>query len=293
MANTLTINTATACVAFGDPNAIQLRVYFQDSEGYVRESLWNKGWSGGTVNNRLFRAKTNTPLSAINWSSTPNMRIYYVDNGNTLQEHCWDGKGWYTGALGGKNITVDWRSKIASTTWSTTPSIRVYYQAPGNQAIKEVCWDGNGWTTGATLPNAQLGSSLSAIQFQKNGVHLRVYYQTRDNKVREHCWDGSWTTGAMTVDAPAGTAIGATTWGSDPQIRVYVEQLTGGHVVEMAYSGGWSGPKVLTNCLADTNLSVCCWGSIQIRFYFQRVVNQVQEFCWNGGWVNGATIPTS
>jgi len=289
MANTLTINTATACVAFGN---VHLRVYFQDSEGYVRESQWDGSWTGGAVSNRLFKAKANTPLSAITWGSTPSIRVYYVDNNNTLQEHCWDGKGWYIGALGGRSITVDWRSRIASTTWSTTPSIRVYYQAPGNEAIREVCWDGNGWTTGSTLPNAQLGSSLSAIQFQKSGTHLRVYYQTRDNRVHEHCWDGSWTAGATLGEFPAGTAIGAIAWGSDPQLRVYLEKLSGGTVVEMAYSGGWSGPKDLTGSIADTNLSVCSWGSIQIRFYFQRVVNEIQEFAYNGGWANGATIPT-
>jgi len=290
MANPLTINTATACVAFGN---VHLRVYFQDDEGYVRESQWDGSWTGGSVGNRLFRAKPNTPLSAITWGSTPSIRVYYVDVNGNLAEHCWDGSGWYIGALGGSNIKLDYRSKIGACTWSTTPSIRVYYQTPGNEAIHEVCWDGHGWTPGATLPNAQLGSGISAIAFSKSGIHLRVYYQTRDNTVREHCWDGSWTTGQMTVQAPAGTAIGATTWASDPQIRVYIEQQTGGHVVEMAYSGGWSGPKVLTNCLADTNLSVCSWGNIQIRFYFQRLVNQVQEFCWNGGWVNGATIPTN
>jgi len=99
--------------------------------------------------------------------------------------------------------------------------------------------------------------------------------------------------GATLGEFPAGTAIGAIAWGSDPQLRVYLEKLGGGHIVEMAYSGGWSGPKDLVGSIADTTLSVCCWGNIQIRFYFQRVVNQIQEFCWNGGWVNGATIPTS
>lgn len=238
-----------------------------------------------------------------------------MDTNNILQEHCWDGKGWYTGALGGKNIKVDYRSKIGACTWSTTPSIRVYYQEPGNEAIKEVCWDGNGWTTGATLPNAQLGSSLAAIQFQKSGTHLRVYYQDRANTVREHCWDGSWTAGMHMLypasvtshyanhllvhvigttlgEYPAGTAICGIAWGSDPQVRIYLEKKSGGTVVEMAYSGGWSGPKDITGCIADSTLSVCCWGNIQIRFNYQKDPNQIHEYCWNKGWVSGATIPT-
>lgn len=286
--NSLTINTATACIAFGN---VHLRVYFQDNEGWVRESLWDGSWTGGTVNNRLFQAKPNTPLSAITWGSQPHIRVYYVDNNNVLQEHCWDGS-WTRGALGSKNIKVDYRSRIAACTWSDTPSIRVYHQEPGNQAIQEQCWDGNGWNRGATLPKAMLGSGLAAIAF--NGAHLRVYYQSRDNMVREHCWDSSWVAGHNLGQAPAGTAIAAITWSSAPQLRVYYEQSSGnGGIVEMAYSGGWSGPKTLTSSIADTSLSVCCWGNIQIRFYYQRVVNQIQEFCWSDGWVNGATIPTN
>ncbi|KAF8427766.1 lectin [Tirmania nivea] len=288
--NSLTPGTATACVAFGN---VHIRVYFQDNEGYVRESQWDGSWTGGTTRNRLFQAKSNTPLAAITWGSTPSIRIYYVQINGILAEHCWDGNHWYTGALGDQNIKLDHRSKIGACTWSSTPSIRVYYQTPNDEAINEVCWDGNGWTEGATLPNAQLGSGLAAIQFQKSGTHLRVYYQDRNNTVREHCWDGSWTTGATLVQAPSGTAIGAIAWGSDPQIRVYYEQSSGGGIAEMAYSGGWSGPKAITGSIADTSLSVCCWDSIQIRFYYQRVVNEIQEFCWNNGWFIGATIPTN
>ena len=98
--------------------------------------------------------------------------------------------------------------------------------------------------------------------------------------------------GANLGEFPAGTTIGAIAWGSDPQLRVYLEKLGGGYIVEMAYSGGWSGPKDLVGSIADTTLSVCCWGNIQIRFYFQRIVNEIQEFCWVGEWVQGATIPT-
>ena len=118
-----------------------------------------------------------------------------MDNSSILQEHCLDGSGWYTGGLGSRNIKVDHRSKIAACTWGATPSIRVYYQLPNDLAIHEVCWDGTIWTGGATLSNAQFGSSLAAVQFQQGGTHLRVYYQARDNTILEHCWDGSWLAG--------------------------------------------------------------------------------------------------
>ena len=69
--SSLTLNTATTCVASGD---FQLRVYFQDSEDYVREACGG-AWTGGTINDRLFRAKPNTPLAAIAWGSMPHVRI--------------------------------------------------------------------------------------------------------------------------------------------------------------------------------------------------------------------------
>jgi len=77
MANPLTINTATACVAFGN---VHLRVYFQDNEGYVRESQWDGSWTGGTTNNRMFKARPNTPITAITWGNTPSVSDFNREN---------------------------------------------------------------------------------------------------------------------------------------------------------------------------------------------------------------------
>lgn len=293
--SSLTINTAIACLAIGD---VHLRVYFQDSEDYIRESQGGF-WTGGTINNRLFQAKPNTPLAAISWGCEPRIRIYYVDNKNILQEHSWDGSSWYTGSLGRSNIKVDHRSKLAACTWSATPCVRLYCQLPGSLAINEVCWDGNGWKMGTTLPNAQLGSSFAAVQFQKMGTQLRVYYQTRDNTIHEHCWDGSWLAGHTFGKGPAGTAIGAIAWSGGLQIRVCYEQPNGnGGIIQQDYKpiDGWNRyePMTITSTLPNTCLSLCCWGDIQIRYYYQRVSNEIQEFCWNpdSGLFIGAKIPT-
>lgn len=283
MVSALTVNSSTACVAWDN---VHLRVYFQDNEGYVRESQWDGSWTGGKEGNRLFRAKPNSPLMAICWGSV-HIRVYYIDNNNILQEHCWDGH-WYNGALGSRQIKVDYRSKIAACSWTETPHIRVYYQAPYDGKVREECWDGNGWTTGATLMPAALGSGLAAVAF--GSVHLRVYYQDQNRIVKEHCWDGGWQPGATLGEAITGTGISAITWSNDPQLRVYYEKEG---IVEMAYSHGWSGPQQLTNALTGTSLSCCCWGNIHIRFYYQQEPSQVQEFCWDGRWAKGSVIPTS
>ncbi|KAF8453960.1 fungal fucose-specific lectin-domain-containing protein [Terfezia claveryi] len=236
--SSLTINTAIACLAIGD---VQRRVYFQDSEDYIRES--HGSWTGGTINNRLFHAKPNT-LAAISWGSEPRIRIYYVDNKNILQEHSWDGSSWYTGALGRSNIRVDYRSKLAACTWSAI-------------------------TCGTTLPNAQLGSSLAAIQFQKM---VRIFYRTRDNTIHEHCWDGSWLAGHTLGNG--GTAIGAIAWSYD-QIRVCYEQPNGnGGIIQQDYQprDGWNrhAPITITSTLPNTFATTT-----------NAVSNEIQEFGWN------------
>jgi len=291
MPSALSQNSSTAAVAFG---SVHLRVYFQDNEGYVRESQWDGSWTGGSEKNRLFRAKQNTPLAAITWGSTPHIRVYYVDNNNILQEHCWDGQ-WANGSLGSKNIKVDYRSKIAACSWSATPQIRIYYQAPYDENIREGGWDGKKWEAETTLVKAPLGTGLAVIAF--GNVHLRVYYQDQIRKVREHAWDGKWASGATLGEATAGTAITATTWASGPEIRVYCEFSSGNGtgICEMGYGAGrgWSGPgQPLTTPLTGTSMSICSWGNIQIRFYYQKEASQVQEYAWSGKWAQGAVIPT-
>lgn len=44
------------------------RVYFQDCDGYMRESRQKDGkWSGGTFKDTLFRAKLESPFTVTTW----------------------------------------------------------------------------------------------------------------------------------------------------------------------------------------------------------------------------------
>ena len=59
----LTGNSSIASVAIDSNHHI--RVYFQDSEGYLRQSECRDGtWTGGTRINTEFHAKPNTTLAA-------------------------------------------------------------------------------------------------------------------------------------------------------------------------------------------------------------------------------------
>lgn len=66
-----------------------------------------------------------------------------------------------------------------------------------SDAIQEYCV-GDPWTKGATLPVADQGSNLAAVSWtQKGKVHLRLYYQTSDLSVQEHCYDNGWSKGKL------------------------------------------------------------------------------------------------
>lgn len=64
-----------------------------------------------------------------------------------------------------------------------------------SNAIQEYCV-GDPWKKGATLPVADVGSNLAAVSWtQKGKPHLRIYYQTEDLSVQEHCYDNGWSKG--------------------------------------------------------------------------------------------------
>jgi hypothetical protein len=85
----------------------------------------------------------------------------------------------------------------ASVSWfdsSDQLHIRVY--STDGYTITERCADGQGWTTGFSMP----GSAVSAICWNaSDGAHVRVY-ATMDDTTTEWCFDPgtSWTKGQYT-----------------------------------------------------------------------------------------------
>ncbi|KAF8457854.1 fucose-specific lectin [Kalaharituber pfeilii] len=283
----LTERTATAVIAFSNGHR---RLYFQDNDGWVRELHWKGNWTGGDPGSRLFKAKRNTPLAAVTCRSSPTIRVYYIDENDVLQEHCWDTSHWICGPLGNSDIKVSPSSKLGACTLSGNP--RLYYQQAGSTTLREYCWDSKGWSQGTTfrVDDAIEGSSIAAVA-PRGEAGIRVYYQSSDWWICEYCWDGKWVRGHVLAQAPIGSAIGAVTWSSDPQIRVYFQAFRGG-IVENSFSRGWNTPRVITDAFPDTNLSICGWGSIHIRIYYQKNPRTVQEYCWDAEWTSGATVLT-
>ncbi|KAL0632000.1 hypothetical protein Q9L58_009126 [Maublancomyces gigas] len=276
-------HTNIASICWGN---VHLRNYWQATDGTIRETQWDGSWTGGASRNVITAAKLTTPLAAIQWGDASQIRVYYLDNDNIIQEYCYS-SGWTLGSLGQSKIKADPNSKLAAIVWGG-PNIRLYYQKPNDPAIQELCWGPSGWSAGSTLPAACNGSSLAAIYWDN---HIRVYYQTLDLQLREHCWDGKWAVGGFNYTAPFGTPLAAITWTNQPQIRVYWANNSN-QLVEGAWSGKWNNPTVLTDIIPNSSLSAICWDNIKIRVYFQSVGYIVQEWAWGNGWAKGATIPT-
>ncbi|KAK0490451.1 hypothetical protein IW261DRAFT_13667 [Armillaria novae-zelandiae] len=55
---------------------------------------------------------------------------------------------------------------------------------------EELCNDGY-WLRGATLSDILRGSSITAVAYSWNGLQLRVYHQTDDLSIKEHCLNDS------------------------------------------------------------------------------------------------------
>lgn len=52
------------------------------------------------------------------------------------------------------------------------------------------------------MPVAMPGCSLAVSNWWDQGIHLRVYYQSPDLALREHCYDDHWQVGEYYETVP-------------------------------------------------------------------------------------------
>nr|UWK20060.1 fucose-specific lectin [Trichoderma albolutescens] len=75
-------------------SGVQLRLYWQDSQGQMTGYKWSGSWSPtGSIN----PVPVGTHMSAINWNSGGNIRVYYQSFNGSISEECNDGDSWYNG----------------------------------------------------------------------------------------------------------------------------------------------------------------------------------------------------
>ncbi|KFY89265.1 hypothetical protein V498_06476 [Pseudogymnoascus sp. VKM F-4517 (FW-2822)] len=276
-ASDIILNTAIAAVNNND----HLRIYTQDTNGGVRESLYEGKWQNGNSSNTI-------------------IRVYTLSTDNVLTETAYSAnRGWYTGDLGAKKFVVAPYSKIAATFLATgSLQLRVYAQLPDN-TIQEYGYDSasSGWEKQTNLGSAVAGSSIATTSFNISSLSIRTYIQTPSLSLAEHAYDSSkgWYTGAFSISsAPPRAAIAATSFSlaSTIALRVY-HAAADNTLIERAYDGdGWYAGAFVQRSIPGTQAAVIAWTSegTQLRVYFQNgtQVTGVSEWVWSNGWVKGA-----
>ncbi|KAK0438157.1 fungal fucose-specific lectin-domain-containing protein [Desarmillaria tabescens] len=260
-------------------------------------------WGGGPSKDPLFNAVLFTPLAAINFNDGKEIRVYYLDEQYVLQEYCYsaDQGKWFPGELGNMKIQAATNTSIAAMQYGDDRGgvyIRVYCQELGSGAIKEFCNNGY-WFRGATLPVALSGSSLAAVVYSWNGLQLRVYYQTDDLSIKEHCINdksGEWFPGKLDFGKAPGcvpiSAIGYGTSNGGAELHVYWRNLDN-EIVGTKNTGSW-GPvnTVVGGLKPGTQFAAAQWSNGKnLRLYYQTADDSVLEMVNDSGfWVGGATV---
>ncbi|KAI0334364.1 fucose-specific lectin [Cubamyces sp. BRFM 1775] len=132
----------------------------------------------------------------------------------------------------------------------------------------------------------------------------RVYYQDSLSELLENAHiDGQWeeaVNSPSVTDAAPFTPLAAITWDDGNQIRVYY--LNADYVLQerCCVDGEWtSGALNCLNIAAAPNTSIAAFqyeddDGVHIRIYLQEAGSpEIQEYCSDGSWVRGATLPTA
>lgn len=158
-----------------------------------------------------------SPLACYSFSSSTgaSVRVCYQDKSGNIKQTCYDHPDyWYPspkGIIGRANLN----NGIAITGWDDGNEERVYYVGE-DDTIVERCWSSRKtrWNDGELTGRftAAHYSNLAVMCFELAGIwRIRVYYQAKDNTIRECCkdGDGAWFAGYTFPAAIVGTSIAA------------------------------------------------------------------------------------
>ncbi|KAH6617482.1 hypothetical protein F5144DRAFT_551927 [Chaetomium tenue] len=221
-----------AAVSFADGNGDHFRVYYQDAEGYIRETFYDShnGWAQRD-DDFVGKGKLNTGIAAITWDEGTEIRVYYLSEDSHLVERCYSGGAageWFDGALTQAQFQAAPYSQVAAVPFSLDNSdIRVYYQDSENNVVEAVLDPGSEtWGAGVLdLPTAIPGTSISAVSsVNRPDQRVWVYYQLANTQPVEYVLQPhhGWVVGGY---EPSGTfapgaSISAVHWG-DYNINVF------------------------------------------------------------------------
>jgi len=296
---------ATSWVKPEDGTA-HLRVYTQDIKGGIRETRWDKSWSGGSSKDVIATAKPYSPLAVLSYNNGTSIRVYYLTVENAIQEIAQDNGGeWFSGDLSSYNFKASPVSRLAviGNTWNNN-YFSIYYQRP-DEALGEIKQDDNGWSeTGKIGDKPLLGTGLAAVSFDtKSETGIRVYYQLPDRNLAEAGVDkgGKWVSQLslpkINEAAPASNLAAFAHGVDNPFLQLYFLGPTNTPTEWGFYSGAWHGPNHPGHTTTSPGSGIAVipvWDVDNLRLYYQDPNNAIQELVWKKGdsdWQKGALIP--
>ncbi|KAK6529372.1 hypothetical protein TWF281_008548 [Arthrobotrys megalospora] len=284
----------TSYAAYIAPTGAWNLVYFQASDGSIKQARWYGEWVITTII-AAGKAVAHTPLSALLWGPQDTVRVYYLSPQYELQEWCWDTKGGtdnkYDGALNAAKVKVAPYSKLGAISFGGS-NLRVYYQGPNNSIEEYTFGGGQGWKKGATLPGDALpGTYLAYVNrnpWDASPPSIRGYFQTVTGALAEHVWetDQGWSLGNFSISsAPFLTPIAATCSPQQdfPKIHVYWLSVDN-TIIESTNWHGWNAPKEIDNISVvkgdiaatsftrdDKSVDVRIYGTAELNVLFERI----------------------
>ncbi|KAK0216588.1 hypothetical protein EDD85DRAFT_798383 [Armillaria nabsnona] len=249
---------------------------------HVLPAAW-QWYTSEPTKDPIFNAVLFTPLAAINFNGGKEISVlvYYLDEQYVLQEYCYSAhKGrWFSDELGDMKIQAATDTSIAAIQ---------YGDECGSVHIQGICNDGY-WFRGATFPVALSGSSIAAVVYSWNGLQLRVYYQTDDLSIKEHCLNdySGWVPGELDIGKAPGcvpiSALGYVSSTEGPEL----------HIVGTKNTDSW-GPvnKVVGGLKPSTQFAATQLSNGKyLRLYYQAPYDSVLEMVNDGAsWEDGATV---
>ncbi|KAJ6019592.1 hypothetical protein N7522_001659 [Penicillium canescens] len=291
-AHEIVFRTSIAACNSGD----HLRVYMQDVQGKIRETVYENGWSNGTEKNVIASAKLLSPLACTS-KELEKIRVFYLSSENTVKEIAYDkSEGWFEGSIGKKRyITAPYSSlAVCYLMKGSDMEMRVYCQLTDNTiqefGIKDESW---GWQKMSNLGPAMPGTEIACTAFKSPHVGIRVYFQHMEYGLIEKCHDGprGWYDGWMKFPKmQPRTSIACTSYGSGSDIMgIHFFYTSADMVLEMVYDGkSWREGQFHADCIPGTEVACISWVSgsrPEIRIYLQagHEVSAISEFAWTHG----------
>ncbi|KAL1685909.1 fungal fucose-specific lectin-domain-containing protein [Schizophyllum commune] len=293
-------HTGLATVAIADAGVS--RVYYQNPAGDVLEGNQQGGlWASD--HHKVCIAARFSPLACVHTDDGDEVRLYYLDEKLKLCEYRFVKGKWYKGSLDTMNVECDRFTSIAAVRYEdgTGQSIRIYCQEKDSLHIQEFVFSSDKWSRGALLPSALSGTGIAALAYHLEGWRLRVYYQSDDLVLREHCLnigenDDAWFAGNLNVGkAPGRTHIGALceTW-RGVRLNVFWMNLASEITRAVQVNNTWHISTVVGPLPRTARFTPAQWaGGKHIRVYYQSDKYTVLEMCNDDGesrWTPGGQI---